>query len=60
MEYGVVFENDRFHPVVNTEVIDTAEIIRSGEYKNPEYREYALKVAGELRSATQAFLDSNK
>lgn len=59
-EYGVVFENERFHPVVNTEVIETAEIIRSGEYKNPAYREYALGVAEKLRRATQEFLDANR
>lgn len=57
LEYGVVFESPRFHPVVNTEVIDTAEIIRSGEYKDPAYRERALAVARELRAATQDFLD---
>ena len=60
IEFTKPFENPRFHPVVNHEVIDTAEIIKSGEYKTEAYRAEALKVATELRDATQAFLDSHK
>jgi len=51
--------NPRFHPVVNHEVIDTAELITSGKYKNPEYREGALKVARELLARTVSFLESH-
>ncbi len=58
IEYGKPFENARFFPVINTEVLDTAEIIRSGAYREESYRAQALAVARELRDATQAFLDS--
>jgi guanylate kinase len=60
VEFTKPFENLRFHPVINHEVIETAEVIKSGEYKTDSYRQAALKVATELRHATQAFLDSHK
>lgn len=59
-EFSKPSENTRFHPVINHEVIDTAEIIKSGEYKTDHYREEALKIADELRDATRAFLESHK
>jgi len=59
IEFTKPFENPRFHPVVNHEVIDTAEVIKSGDYLTPEYRSDALKIAEELRQATQQFLDSH-
>jgi len=60
VEYGKPLENDHFYPVINTEVIDTAAVIMSGEYKLEEYRQAALALAAELRDTTQAFLDSHK
>jgi len=58
-EYSKPFENSRFYPVLNTEVVDTAELIRNGAYRDETYRQKALEVARELRDATQAFLDSH-
>lgn len=55
-EIAKPIENPRFHPVINTEVIDTAEIIESGEYKEAAYRENALKVAHELLENIETFL----
>ena len=60
LEYNKPIENENFFPVINTEVIDTAEIIKSGTYKDESYRQNALALAVELRNATQAFLDSHK
>ena len=59
-EFMKPFDNPRFHPVVNHEVIDTAEVIKSGEYKTDEYRQEALRVAAELRDETQKFLDEHR
>jgi guanylate kinase len=58
-EYSKPLENESFFPVINTEVLDTAEIIISGEYRHDAYRQKALALAEELRAATQAFLDSH-
>ncbi len=52
-------ENPRFHPVVNTEVVDTAQVIISEEYKSAEYRERALRVAADLIERTKAFLSEH-
>ena len=60
IEYSKPLENDRFFPVINTEVLDTAEVIRSGEYREEAYRQNALVLAAELRDATQAFLNTHK
>jgi len=60
IEFSKPFENARFHPVVNHEVVDTAKVIESGEYRTVEYREEALRVATELRDATRAFLDAHQ
>jgi guanylate kinase len=59
-EYSVVFNNERFYPVINTEVVEAAEVIRTGAYKDPAYRQQALLVAQALRGATQAFLDAHQ
>lgn len=59
-EYNKPIENDHFFPVINTEVLETAEIIISGEYREESYRQKALALALELRTATQNFLDSHK
>lgn len=48
--------NPRFHPVINTEVVDTAEIIATGHYTSAEYRANALAVAEELLRRTELFL----
>ena len=58
-EYSKPIENRNFFPVVNTEVIDTAEVIMSGEYRTDEYRNEALDLAKKLRDQTQEFLDSH-
>lgn len=58
-EIEVLFNNSRFHPVVNTEVIDTAALIASGEYKTSEYRETSLKVARTILDRTVAFLEEH-
>lgn len=58
VEYEKPFQNDRFYPVVNTEVVDVARVIESGAYRDPEYRQRALAIAAELRDATRAFLQS--
>ena len=60
VEYKKPIENPNFFPVINTEVLETAEIIMSGEYHENEYREKALALAVELHRATQSFLDSHK
>jgi guanylate kinase len=57
-EITMLLSNDRFYPVINTEVIDTAALISSDEYKNPEYRAKANEVAKELLARTKAFLHS--
>ena len=58
-EIAKPIENPRFHPVINTEVIDTAEVIMSGEYKQPAYRDSALLVARELLRRINDFLANN-
>lgn len=60
IEFNKPAENARFRPVINHEVIDTAEVIKSGEYKTEAYREEALRVASELRDATRAFLAAHQ
>jgi len=60
LEYSKPLENEHFFPVINTEVLETAEIIMSGEYREASYRKKALALAVELRSATQNFLDSHQ
>lgn len=60
VEYTKPLENPHFYPVINTEVIDTAEIIASGAYRDEAYRQKALALAADLRTATQAFLDTHK
>ncbi|MDB5162609.1 MAG: guanylate kinase [Candidatus Saccharibacteria bacterium] len=60
VEYQKPIENQNFYPVINTEVIDTAKIIESGEYREESYRQKALALAVELKAATQAFLDSHQ
>jgi guanylate kinase len=60
LEYKKPLENENFYPVINTEVLETAEIIMSGEYHEASYRLKALALAAELHDATQKFLDSHK
>lgn len=55
-EIEVLERNPRFHPVINTEVIDTAHAIITGEYKQARYRERALATAHELRDRTAQYL----
>lgn len=58
-EIAKPIEDERFHPVINTEVVDTAATIISDEYKQPEYRERALQVAYELLERTAQFLQEH-
>lgn len=60
VEYSKPIENHSFHPVINTEVIDTAELIMSGAYRDEAYRAKAMELALRLRDATQAFLDAHR
>ena len=60
LEYNKPSENENFFPVINTEVVDTAELIMSGEYKEEAYRKNALELAAQLRDRTQAFLDLHR
>jgi guanylate kinase len=57
-EYEKPLHNENFFPVINTEVLDTAEVITSGAYKLPSYRTAALELARELYQATKNYLDS--
>ena len=59
-EIGKPFENRRFCPVVNTEVVQTAKLIRSGDYHKESYRESALAIARQLLDDIKAYLHSNK
>lgn len=60
LEYKKPLENSHFYPVVNTEVIETAEVIASGAYKEDTYRQNALNLARELYNETQNFLNHNQ
>lgn len=55
-EIDRLIHNDRFYAVINTEVVDTAGRMISGEYKTPEYQKNALLVAQELLEKTRQFL----
>jgi guanylate kinase len=59
-EYSKPIENHYFYPVINTEVVETAELIMSGAYRDEAYRAKALELAVELRDTTQAFLDAQR
>lgn len=52
-------QNPRFHPVINTEVIDTAAVIANAEYESDEYRTEALRVAEELLRRIELFLSQH-
>lgn len=58
-EIQVLERNVRFHPVVNTEVVDTAHAIITGAYKDAGYREQALITARELRDRTVQYLEEH-
>jgi guanylate kinase len=60
MEYSKPIENPSFYPVINTEVVDTAELIMSGAYRDEAYRAKALELAVDLRDITKAFLDAHE
>lgn len=57
-EFDKLFTNNRFFPVVNTEVLETYEVIRSNEYRTEGYRQKALEVASALRRATKEFTET--
>lgn len=59
IEISKPFNNPRFHPIINNEVADTAEVIRSGRYKQADYREMALKIARELIDRAKEFIDQS-
>lgn len=58
-EINKPIENIRFLPVVNTEVVTTAQVIISGEYKNETYRQKALAVARQLLHDTQQYIGTH-
>lgn len=55
-EIGRLLENRRLFAVVNTEVVDTASLIISGEYKTEEYQKRSIVIARGLLEKTQQFL----
>ena len=55
-EIKVLIDNPRFLPVVNVEVVETAELIMSGEYRKDTYRASALATAKEILAQTEVFL----
>lgn len=55
-EFDKLFENERFAPVINTEVLETYEVIRDGSYREEDYRNGALGIARQLTRATREFL----
>jgi guanylate kinase len=55
-ELDKIFENKRFFPVINTEVVDTYEVIRSGAYLEEPYMSESMDIARRLSRATKAFL----
>jgi len=59
-EFAKPGENRNFYPVINTEVVDTAEVIISGAYRDEAYRAQALALAADLRDATQSFLAAHQ
>ena len=60
MELKKPGQNARFHPVINTEVIDTAETITSEHYRDDSYRIHALEIADELLRRTEQFLTEHQ
>lgn len=60
MELKKPQQNIRFHPVINTEVIDTAALITSGHYKDEAYRAQALEIISELLRRTEQFLSEHQ
>ncbi len=58
-EFQVPMTDHRFFPVVNTEVVQTAELIESGEYRTPAYRDRALELTAALLEATQRYLSTH-
>ena len=59
-EIQTLLNNPRFFPVINSEVVETAKLITSNEYKNETYRQQAIMVAEELLARTKTFLEENK
>lgn len=59
VEMAKPFEQPRFHPVINHEVVETAKTIKSGEYKTLAYRTMALANAKQLLEDTEAFLKAH-
>lgn len=59
-EIEALINNPRFYPVINNEVIDTAELITTGEYRTDEYRQSAMVVANTLLERTTTYLAKNK
>ena len=49
-------KNKNYHPVINDEVVETAKIIKSGEYLNEDYRNEAILVANEMKQKINMFL----
>lgn len=59
-EIDVLLANPRFYPVINQEVVETAELISSAAYKNETYRQASLKTAREIRMRTLDFLATHE
>lgn len=59
-EIEVMLANDRFYPVINTDVITTGEIIISQSYKEAMYRKNSIAVAQALLKETEEYLSQNR
>ena len=59
IEINTLLSNARFYPVINNEVVETAELISSGAYKHDEYRQTSLEVARTILARTERFLSDN-
>lgn len=57
VEIEVLLNNPRFYPVVNQEVVETAELITRGGYKAEAYRNESLAIAREIYQKTKQFLE---
>jgi guanylate kinase len=59
IEITTLLNNPRFYPVINNEVVETAELISSEAYKTDDYRQSSLQVARAILEHTQQFLAEN-
>lgn len=59
VEIQTLIDNPRFYPVINNEVVDTAELITAGAYREDAYRVEALTTAKEILRRTKVFLEEH-